>query len=119
MPFHGLKNEQGETIKLKEVPETYDEKVHRPLRKENFEGDDWYYIHKAEQLEAQAQWNRKQAEDYRKLGGVQDRAKAKRLLDMQSRMAELKAQLAADGVDVEALMGGNAVANAPAEQPAG
>lgn len=105
LPFPGLKDAEGKEVKLEAVPKEYNSGVHRPLLKDNFKDESYYFVYKAELHEAKAADYRKQAEDFKKLGDSGDRKKAKRLLTMQKRMADLKAELEAQGVDVSALMG--------------
>lgn len=89
---------------LKEWPTDHDPKVHKPLKSTDFADESVYWFHKADQLEKAAVAAREKAEQIKKLGGVKDVKKAKRLMQMQQKIAELKAQLASDGTDVDALL---------------
>ena len=91
---------------LKDWPEDFDPKKHKPLLKRDFETEAPWLINRAEKLEAQAKAYRDEAEMVKKLGSKQDRAKAKKLIQMRDRMAELRAQLEAEGIDVDALTSG-------------
>lgn len=103
--YPGLKNAEGESVLLTEVPADHDSKLHKPLKKANFENEATYLRMKADEFEAKAVALRKEADVSEKMGSKSERAKAKKLVQMQERMAELKKQLEASGVDVEALMG--------------
>lgn len=89
---------------LEAVPADFDPKVHKPLGRKNFKNEAVWYELKAQELEKKAASLRVEATNIGKLGNVKDRAKAKRLLDLQKRMAELSESLVAEGVDVEALL---------------
>lgn len=79
--------------KLTQVPPGYDPKKFNPLKKSHFVDEATYFEVQAARFEKQAAAFRAKAEESRKLGGVKDRGKAKRLLQMQKRMAELQASL--------------------------
>ena len=86
------------------VPENWDPKVHKGILRKHFAEDDVFFDWRASRLEKQAASYRQQAEESRKLGSMKGRVKAKKLLSMQKRIADLKASLAAEGVDVAALL---------------
>jgi len=90
---------------LTEVPADFDPKKHKPLKRKDFKDESVFLLSRAAELEKKAAWYRTEAENVKKLGSVKDRVKAKRLLAMQKRMQELQASLAAEGVDVAALLG--------------
>lgn len=113
------KSEDGGTLKLTEIPADWDPKLHKPLTKKDFAEDHLFFELKARQAEAAAAKFRKMGEDSKKVGNVADRAKAKKLQSMQKRMEELKAQLTAQGIDVNALLASSdTAAEAPAEAAA-
>lgn len=89
--------------KLERVPEDFDPKKHKPLKRKDFKDEAVFLEIRADQMEAAAKRLREEAKAVR-AGGGKDKGKAKKLIAMQKRMAELQAQLTADGVDVEALM---------------
>ena len=89
---------------LKEVPTDFDTKKHRPLKSKDFADESSWCELQAKHCEAKATEWRSKGEESKKLGSVKDRAKAKNLLRMQDRMAELMKELSADGVDVAALL---------------
>jgi len=100
-------NEAGETVPFAgftEIPADYLTTKHKPLSKSDFVNEAAFFIARAVRLENKALAYRRQAEDCGKLGNVKDKKQAKKLLDMQRRMSEIKASLAAEGVDVEALL---------------
>jgi hypothetical protein len=90
---------------FKEMPAAFDPKLHTPLKRKDFADESLWFEMKATEHEAKAAAYKKQAADYRKLGSVADRAKAKRLIQMQSKMAELTEQLKSQGVDVDEILG--------------
>jgi len=93
----------GKKIESLEQLRGFDPKVHRKLKDTNFSDPSLQLEWKADNYEQRAKALRVEAAQLRKLGTVQDRARAKKLIQMQAKIAELAAQLAADGVDVEAL----------------
>jgi len=108
--------EEPKRIKLKELltTEQFNPSKHKPLTRKDFEAEYLFYEHRAVLAENKAVNLRAKAEESKKLGNVGDAAKAKKLLKMQKAMAELQAQLAAQGVDVAALM----AVNEPEEETA-
>lgn len=110
LPFPGLTEKDPDggddiDVKLTSVPDAYNSKYHRPLVKSNFKDDAFYFEYKALLCEQQATKYRKEAEDFRRLGSTDDRKKAKKLQTLQKRLADLKAELSGQGVDVDALLG--------------
>lgn len=91
--------------KLLVIPTDHDAKVHLPIKRKGFADEGMFYELRARQMEAKAADYRKMAADSAKLGGVKDKAKAKQLLKMQDKIAELTKTLAAAGIDVAALLG--------------
>lgn len=102
--YPGLYNASGEWNKLSSVPSDFDVKAHKGLRKKDFENESLFLEFQASQLEAKAKSLREHAEKIRSLGSTASSAKAKTLVKMQQRMAELIASLKADGMDVDALL---------------
>lgn len=101
----GPNDEEGKPteLKIKEVPADFDPKVHMHLKKTDFESDGAFLRFRAAQLRAQAAKFETEAELADKLGSRADRQKAKKLIAMQSKMEELRKQLADAGVDIDAL----------------
>lgn len=85
-------------------PKGFDFKTHKSLKKRDFAADHLFYLYRATELDNKAAAFRKQAEDAEKLGSVKDRGRMKRLVKLQDKVAELKQQLEAQGVDVEELL---------------
>lgn len=85
-------------------PKEWDPKIHKPLRRKDFANDVTFLNRKADHYEIMAKRFRQEAIDSEKLGGLKERGKAKKLLQMQRKFEELKAQLKADNVDVEAIL---------------
>jgi len=92
------------TEKLESVPDDFDPKVHKPLRKSDFASEASYLIMRAEDLEQKAKGYRDEAELIRKGGGKKAAAKAKRLQKMQERMDALKKELEESGIDTAELL---------------
>lgn len=86
------------------VPEGFDFDKFRPLKKRDFTSEHLFYEHKAAQMDHKAAAFRAQGEEAKKLGSTKERAKAKRLIKMTEKMAELRKQLEAQGIDVDAVL---------------
>jgi hypothetical protein len=86
------------------VPADFDSKLHKPLKRKDFKDESLWFELRALDLEKKAARMRREGENIKKLGGVKDRVKAKRLLSMQKRMEDLKATLKSEGIDAEALL---------------
>lgn len=105
--YPGLLDAEGAPQKLKEIPTDFDAKLHKPLKKTDFEGE-WTYLEmKAVELESKAKKLRSEAETIKSLGSSADRSKAKKLLAMQERMAELMQSLRDQGIDPDAILSQN------------
>lgn len=102
--YPGLKNEAGEAVKLTSRPTDFDLKKHKPLRPADFEDEGIWYEMKAEAHDKIAANLREKADEVRKVGPIKEKGKAKKLLQMQKRMAELTEHLKKQGVDVDALL---------------
>ena len=90
--------------KLKEVPEDFNFKKHNPIKRKNFEREEFYFDYKVLECDYHRDMYLKRAEEARTLGSTTDRAKAKRLRSMQEKMAELRQQLESQGIDVDKLL---------------
>lgn len=97
------------------IPEGFDFKLHKSLKKKDFKEDYLYFEHRAAECEIKAVAYRDEAAEVKKLGSAKARGSAKRLVKMQDKMSELKKQLSEQGIDVEALL---AKAKAEAEAAA-
>lgn len=100
----GANGKVPQRVKLKAIPEDFDAKIHEPLKAGDFEDEAVYLDFRAAQCEKQAATFRTQEGKIRALGNAADKQKATKLVKMRERMEALKAQLKAEGVDVEALM---------------
>lgn len=89
---------------LESVPEDFSRKLHKPLKKADFKEEHVYLNMRADELELKVKALREDAKLSKELGSTADRAKAKRLRAMQTRMAELKKELSSQGIDVDALL---------------
>ena len=103
-PYPGLFDAEGAQVKLTELPEDYDPKAHKPLKKSDFAHDYVFMRVQAGMLQARAERMFEEALTLEKLGSPKDRVKAKKLIAMQKRMEELKAELAGEGIDLDAIM---------------
>lgn len=97
-------NKDTSVYPFKALPEDFDFATMKGLKKKDFATDAAYYEYRAKELEARAAKFRTQAEEAKKMGTGTERKNAKRLVKLQEKMAELKAQLSAQGVDVESLL---------------
>jgi hypothetical protein len=102
--FPGLYDSSGNYEKLTALPVGFDAKAHKPLRKKDFKEEPLFLEYQATLLDAKAASLRSQAEKLRTVGSTASSAKAKTLVKMQARMAELMAALKAEGMDVDALL---------------
>lgn len=87
-------------------PDDFDPKKHLPIKRKQYADDSVALLIRADDLEARAKKLREMAEEAKKLGGLKEKGKAKRLLSMHKKFAELQEQLKAAGIDVEALLAG-------------
>jgi hypothetical protein len=90
--------------KLTALPTGFDAKLHKPLKKKDFKDEPLFLDYQASLLDEKAKSIRAQAEKLRSVGSTASSAKAKTLVKMQQRMAELMAQLKAEGMDVDSLL---------------
>jgi len=105
-PVFGLVGNKDEKIYpfKAAVPEGYNFKEFKPLKKKDFVDDATYLEYRAAECEAKAVAFKAQAEEARKIGSSKDKQKAKRLIKLQEKMDELKKQLQDQGIDVESLL---------------
>jgi len=99
--------------KLDSVPADFNPKIHLPLQRRDFKDESVYFQLRADIAKKSAERFQKLADDAKKLGGMKERVKAKKLLQMQKRMADLIAELKAGGTNVDELL-----ANPPADEDA-
>lgn len=93
------------TVKLEDFPADYDPKIHKQLRKADFVNEAPFLERRAAQLEKAAANLRAEAAQARTLGSTADRQKAKKLKSMIDKVAELRKEFEAQGLDVDALVG--------------
>lgn len=86
----------AERLATPEVPEGFNSSKHLPLAKSDFVDEVTFLLFKAGECERKAAKYRREAETVQKLGNATDRSKAKKLLTLQSKMAELAKELAKD-----------------------
>lgn len=106
IPYPGLQvDEDGTpTVKLTEIPEDFDVKQYQALKRAFFKEEWMFFEFKAQQFDAKAAEYRQEAEESKALGNSEDRAKRKKALAYAKKLEALKAELSADGVDVDALL---------------
>jgi hypothetical protein len=90
----------GNGKKLEALPTDFDRRKHKPLKRTDFADDSLWLDWQAAIHEERAKWLRQQADDLRKMGDPEHRAKIKRLRAIQKREAALIQELKADGIDV-------------------
>jgi hypothetical protein len=94
------------------VPENFDFDTFKALKKRDFASDEMFYRYRAAEMEHKAAGFITKAEEAKKMGSAADRGKAKRLIKLQEKMAELKKQLTEQGVNVDELLEQQGVAAA-------
>jgi hypothetical protein len=97
--------------KFNAVPEDFDPKIHKPLKRNQFVNEVLWFNLTADLLEAKAKRLRARGVELKKFGGS-GMAKAKKLITAQKRFLELKAALAASGLNVDEILAGMASAEA-------
>jgi len=93
--------------KLTAIPTDFNPATHTKLKSTDFVDESVFLEFRAGSLESLAAKMRARAEQLRKLGSVDDRARANKLLKMRESMAKLQEQLKSQGIDVDALMSGS------------
>lgn len=101
--YPGLIAADGAPAKLKEFPADYDPKVHKPLRRVDFECESVHMLMRADELDRKSAKLRMDAAILQK-GGKKVSGKAKKLQSLVARMAALRAELEADDFDVDAML---------------
>ena len=86
------------------VPEGFNFKDYKPLKKRNFASETTYYLHRKEEMNYKAGIFAELAEEARTQGSAADRRKKKQIVQAQKKMAELRAQLEGQGIDVDAIL---------------
>jgi murein L,D-transpeptidase YcbB/YkuD len=88
------------TVKLDAVPTDYDPKKHKPLSRANFNDETIAMAWQADDHERAAKRLRAEIEQLKTVGMVKNQTTAKKLVKIMSRLDEIKATLANEGVDV-------------------
>lgn len=91
--------------RLSSMPVTFDPKLHKAPRRTDFAGDHVFMLFRADVLDSRAQalaskavQMRQEAETIQKSGDPTQRAKLKRAARLKDQLAELEAQLKAEGI---------------------
>lgn len=92
----------------------YTRKIHKAVKPSDFVSKPEAMRFQAVLFEKQAAKFRRDADRFEKMGSILDNKKAKRLLALQNQMEALKASLAADGQDINALLASMGLSVAPA-----
>jgi hypothetical protein len=82
----------------------YTRKIHKAVKPSDFVSKPEAMRFQAVLFEKQANKFRRDADRFEQMGSIMDNKKAKRLLALQNQMEALKASLAADGQDINALL---------------
>jgi hypothetical protein len=86
------------------TPAEFNFVTHKLLKKKDFATDAAFFTFKGDEMRNKATIFDGKAEEAKKMGSSKERAKAKRFLKMRDKMAELKASLEAQGIDVESML---------------
>ena len=97
-------NKDTKVYPFASTPPDFDFKGMKPLKKKDFVGEGEFLEYKAAECEAKAADFREKAKEAKLTGNKADKSKAKRLKKIMSKAAELREQLKAQGVDVDALL---------------
>lgn len=89
------------TDPLSAVPADFNPKIHLPLGRKDFVDEGCWFLVKADYFDKMAAKMRHMADESKKLGNIKERAKAKRLIKMTERLAELRKELEAQGINVD------------------
>lgn len=94
--------------------ESYTRKIHKAVKPSDFVSKPEAMRFQAVLFEKQAAKCRRDADRFEQMGSIMDNKKAKRLLALSNQMEALKASLAADGQDINALLASMGLTVAPA-----
>jgi len=108
--------------KLAELPKDFDPEKHNPIKKVHFEKSSDHLRHRASICKHRADQYQKQADDFaqkaermEKFGDEKTAKKLKKVEKLRSTLDDLRAQLTAEGINVDEILSG--VAEAKAEAP--
>lgn len=106
---YGKRDAEGDLLqKLSERPADFDRKKHEPLRRKDFDTFANYLDFRAAGMEDAAKQMRQMAADEREGKGKSTKAKQKRLLNLKDKFEQLRKELEAAGVNVDAALAGQA-----------
>jgi hypothetical protein len=94
--YPGLKDAEGKPVSFETIPTDFDSKIHRPLPRRAFKNEATFWELKVTAAEKHLAKVKQMAEDAKKTGGLADKGKAKKLLNMLARAKELEAELAGE-----------------------
>jgi len=86
------------------VPAGFNFGSFKPLKKKSFKQEALYYDHRAAEMQYKKDLFENEAQVCRTQGSAADRAKARRIVKLQSTIDKLKEQLIAQGFDVAGLL---------------
>lgn len=86
------------------VPNGFNFKDYKSLKKKNFKTDELYYRHRAEEMEFKREAFVVKADEAKKLGSSSDQRKKKQIVKLQAKIVELKQLLTDQGIDVKTLL---------------
>jgi hypothetical protein len=86
------------------VPPGFNFLNYKPLKKKNFATEALYYEHRVAEMDFKSDSFAAQAEEARKFGDSKQRNKAKKIVKLNEKMAELRKQLTAQGINVDELL---------------
>lgn len=91
-------------VKVETVPDDFDPKKHKPLKKKNFTEEHFFFTFRADAFRRLATRFDVKSKESKLLGATGNQVKARRLVKMQAKIKELQEQLQSQGVDTDALM---------------
>lgn len=89
---------------ISELPAGFDFTKHKTIKRANWDADWMHMEHRVAELRWKADVLEEKAKEAQTLGGKKERNKAKSLKKMQEKMAELRKELEASGIDVDELL---------------
>lgn len=90
------------------MPDGFNFKTHKPLKKANFVEEFVYFGHRAEYAKYQVSVWETKAKESKLLGSTKSRRQKKAVVRLQDKMTELKKTLEKQGINVEALLAASA-----------
>ncbi len=99
-----LRDADGNPQKLTEMPEDFNLGDHKPLIRKDFEDETIWLEWRAGIYEAKAKDYRDEAALIRQFGSAEERKAAEKLMKVRKQFEKLKADLAGQDIDVEAIL---------------